>query len=1015
MRLKLTVIKAAFLSLLALFINLMSNAQCTYFIKMATTKGYKGHVLAIRNDSTLWAWGLNDHMQVENSSTLYVTLTQIGTDKDWIDISAGGSFSLAVKSNGTLWAWGVNSFGQLGNGTNTDISTPTQIGTATDWKSVAAGYTHSLALKTDGTAWAWGSNNYCQLGQGSDCTAKNSPVQVGTSTNWAMLSGGSFFSLGLQNDGTVWGWGKNNRGQLGIGSTVDKNVPTILSSISYFVLINAGAEHSMGISRGGEAYAWGHNDYDQLGLGTSGGLYEWLPVRIGTQSDWVSLAPSRSHTIGIRSNGTAWSWGVTDNYLLGTGLPSTTTPRQIGTSTDWESAIAGWEISLAFKKDHTLWSWGRNGTGGLGNSTNTDAPVPQQISPVPWGITTASVNTSVTKLQLRITDYHTTCSNLIARIEQHVNDLALNGNITASVWFEAAQPGGFVKRHYEINPTAASGTFPKKITLYFTQQEFNDFNAVNTIKLPVDAADAANNKANLLVQRYLSLSNNASGLPDSYTGITLNINPDDANIIWNAAKNRWEVSFISPATGGYFVKTQTTSISSTLDKVGLTYPTPAAVAYSLRLLSSAYTGAAVTVRRSSDNATQDVGFMVDGNLDTVTLKNFVGAGNGYIQRWYDQSGNNLSAEQNNTSLQPLIVNTGIIERINGQPAIYFNSTNLATIKQNIFSIAASMVGVAKGNSSTPSAFVTKTGTAAGNNQGHPGPFDFTNAGAEFTVGNANTAAYSFIQAATTTPRSTVNNQVNESVYSFVIPSSGTYYNYVNGVQAGSQAVTAFEDGGNSLMIGNRNDGGSAGNFWTPEIILFNKALSTSDRTIVETSQTTRYLGSTLPLSWLSVKGYVTNRKTAQLTWEVNEYYVAGYQVEKSADGITYTTIGHVDSKGDGTNSYSFTEATMLSGASFYRIKQTDLDGTSTWSTTIKLTNQNVGQLSISPNPTKGIVTISAGISLLNSKVYLYDVNGKKLQSITITNLSFPVSLAGYPAGVYILKTDNGIVERIIKN
>ncbi|WP_315815093.1 arabinofuranosidase catalytic domain-containing protein [Paraflavitalea speifideaquila] len=326
-------------------------------------------------------------------------------------------------------------------------------------------------------------------------------------------------------------------------------------------------------------------------------------------------------------------------------------------------------------------------------------------------------------------------------------------------------------------------------------------------------------------------------MPGSYSGASINTNPNDADIVWNGLYNRWELSFNSIGAGGYFIKTQTESIvPKTLDKVGLTSATPAAVAYSLRLLSSAYAGAAITVRRSSDNATQNIGFTPDGHLDTASLKAFVGSGNGYVARWYDQSGNNFPAEQGNNALQPVIVNSGVVERINRLPAVYFNATHLLTRKEYMFTQGASLVGVAKGNNNTPSAFVTKTGTAAGSNPAHPGPFDYTNAGAEFTVGDANTATYNSIHAGNSTPRSTVNDQAGESVYSFVIPSMGTYYNYVNGVQAGNQPVPAFADGGNSLMLGNRNDGSSAANFHTPEIILFNLALTTADRQQVESAQ-----------------------------------------------------------------------------------------------------------------------------------------------------------------------------------
>ena len=112
-----------------------------------------------------------------------------------------------------------------------------------------------------------------------------------------------------------------------------------------------------------------------------------------------------------------------------------------------------------------------------------------------------------------------------------------------------------------------------------------------------------------------------------------------------------------------------------LDKsAGLPALTNLSAAYSLRLLSNAYTGKAINVRRSSDNTTQDIGFTTNGDLDTTSLKTFVGSGNGFVTIWYDQSGAANNAIQTTTTAQPQIVNAGIIYRANGKPTITFQNT-----------------------------------------------------------------------------------------------------------------------------------------------------------------------------------------------------------------------------------------------------------------------------------------------------------------------------------------------------
>src|SRR5690606_34546164 len=101
----------------------------------------------------------------------------------------------------------------------------------------------------------------------------------------------------------------------------------------------------------------------------------------------------------------------------------------------------------------------------------------------------------------------------------------------------------------------------------------------------------------------------------------------------------------------------------TLDNVGLSNATPATTAYSLRKLSSNYSGKAINVRRSIDNTAADIGFDANGSLDTLALKSFVAAGDGFVTRWYDQSGNNNDVYQTTSSLQPQIVTAGAINRL----------------------------------------------------------------------------------------------------------------------------------------------------------------------------------------------------------------------------------------------------------------------------------------------------------------------------------------------------------------
>jgi hypothetical protein len=136
----------------------------------------------------------------------------------------------------------------------------------------------------------------------------------------------------------------------------------------------------------------------------------------------------------------------------------------------------------------------------------------------------------------------------------------ITGSVTSQVWVEGAVPTyagqPFVQRHYQVTPAVSPGTATATITLYFSQTEFDNFNAApgSTLNLPTGPADAAG-KANLRVGKFNGSSSNSSGLPATYSGAGSVINPGDANIVWNATYSRWEVTFDVAGFSGFIVQT----------------------------------------------------------------------------------------------------------------------------------------------------------------------------------------------------------------------------------------------------------------------------------------------------------------------------------------------------------------------------------------------------------------------------------------------------------------------------
>ncbi|HEX8562693.1 MAG TPA: T9SS type A sorting domain-containing protein [Flavobacterium sp.] len=368
------------ITLLLSILSLQVSAQC--FDKI---DGTCWTVSARKADGTFFSWGRNQAGQIgDGTTTNRSTPTQILTAQPWISMSGARSTMFAIKADGTLWAWGENGNGILGINTPEVVPAllPIQIGTDTNWQKLASMSQtyHVLAIKTNGTLWAWGYNEYGQLGDGTTIS-RSTPIQVGTDTNWTNVAAGGLHTVAQKADGTLWSWGRNDYGELGLGSALGVSVlqPTQIGTDTDWNVLSTGYAHTLAIKNNGTFWGWGNNSGRVFGDGTF--TNRNVPVQTGTDTNWLDIVGGDSHTLALKTNGTLWAWGLNIYGQLGDGTTNTrTTPVQIGTDSDWQEIDASLNRSAALKTNGTLYTWGHNSFGEIGDGTFVNRSVPTAIT-----------------------------------------------------------------------------------------------------------------------------------------------------------------------------------------------------------------------------------------------------------------------------------------------------------------------------------------------------------------------------------------------------------------------------------------------------------------------------------------------------------------------------------------------------------------------------------------------------------------------------------------------------------
>lgn len=376
-----------------------NEAQARTVVSWTSVAAGYYHSLALTSNGTLFSWGWNVLGQLglgDWDTRMFPNLITSDWDGNPFDnIKAvvvnkrDSGYTLALKNDGTIWGWGANGLGQLGLGATWTPEAPVRIGSDSNWFVLTAGWAYSVGLKANpsgggGTLWSWGTNASGELGLG-DTISRTIPTLVTTETDWSIISAGNEHTLALKTNGRLWAWGRNWAGQLGLGDNIDRNTPTLVSTETDWSMLSTGFAHNVVLKTnlpdgqaGGRLWAWGSNNYGQLGLGDTG-INRTTPTQIGSGTDWSSIAVSLAgnHTIARKNNGTLWAWGSNSAGQLGLGdTIDRRTPTLVSIDTDWSIFSAGTFHSLGIKINGTLWGWGGNTMGqlGLGDTINRNLP-----------------------------------------------------------------------------------------------------------------------------------------------------------------------------------------------------------------------------------------------------------------------------------------------------------------------------------------------------------------------------------------------------------------------------------------------------------------------------------------------------------------------------------------------------------------------------------------------------------------------------------------------------------------
>lgn len=311
------------LALLALLLALcLGGVSCAQAAGLVRAGGSFG--IALDEQGGIWGWGDNASGQLGNGNNKRVYMpapAAAGLDGTQVsDIQCGNVSTLFLMKDGTVYTCGNNNYGQQGFAdAPSHVFEPAQIPGLSGIVKIACGFGQCLALDNQGRVWVWGRNSNGQLGTG-DHKGVAEPVCLSLEKIVDVQCGGKF-CMALDDEGAVWGFGDNEYGQLGdVSRHKDVLSPVKLSVGGRFTQIACGGDVSFGVDADGALWAWGRNDYWQLGTKEVRDQTD-EPVRVALPQDVrvTRVFAYNSHTSALTDTGALWTWGGVFHGQVGNG------------------------------------------------------------------------------------------------------------------------------------------------------------------------------------------------------------------------------------------------------------------------------------------------------------------------------------------------------------------------------------------------------------------------------------------------------------------------------------------------------------------------------------------------------------------------------------------------------------------------------------------------------------------------------------------------------------------------